>query len=175
MCYCLTLQSIRFVSQTMIPNINMFQLFSWWCLVWLDSLKLYPLPCVLLAPFDVCCVQSRARSCPKETKMKWRLLTKTLSVVMVMFCYLQQISRAETVSALCCTRHRQPMCVWCVPSAGGLSIQETERKLVSPEVWAKLREYFPKAPEFSQNQEACQQCLVRRLVGWLMGVFLQSC
>lgn len=37
-----------------------------------------------------------------------------------------------------------------------------ERKLVSPEVWAKLREYFPKAPEFSQNQEACQQCLVRR-------------
>uniref|UniRef100_H3BXY1 Ubiquitin carboxyl-terminal hydrolase 48 n=1 Tax=Tetraodon nigroviridis TaxID=99883 RepID=H3BXY1_TETNG len=47
-----------------------------------------------------------------------------------------------------------------VCSHGGLSIQETERKLVSPEVWAKLREYFPKAPEFSQNQEACQQCLM---------------
>uniref|UniRef100_A0A674P5T5 Ubiquitin carboxyl-terminal hydrolase 48 n=1 Tax=Takifugu rubripes TaxID=31033 RepID=A0A674P5T5_TAKRU len=43
---------------------------------------------------------------------------------------------------------------------GGLSIQETERKLISVEVWAKLREYFPKAPEFSQNEEACPQCLM---------------
>ncbi|XP_010773395.1 ubiquitin carboxyl-terminal hydrolase 48 [Notothenia coriiceps] len=42
---------------------------------------------------------------------------------------------------------------------GGLSILETERKLVSSEVWAKLREYFPKAPEFPQNQEPCQLCL----------------
>ncbi|KAK5911825.1 hypothetical protein CesoFtcFv8_001761 [Champsocephalus esox] len=42
---------------------------------------------------------------------------------------------------------------------GGLSILETERKLVSSEVWAKLREYFPKAPEFTQNQEPCQLCL----------------
>ncbi|KAM9361476.1 ubiquitin carboxyl-terminal hydrolase 48 [Symphorus nematophorus] len=42
---------------------------------------------------------------------------------------------------------------------GGLSILETERKLVSPEVWTKLREYFPRAPEFTQNQEPCQQCL----------------
>ncbi|XP_075996333.1 ubiquitin carboxyl-terminal hydrolase 48 isoform X2 [Genypterus blacodes] len=42
---------------------------------------------------------------------------------------------------------------------GRLSILETERRLVSSEVWTKLRAYFPKAPEFTQNQEACQQCL----------------
>uniref|UniRef100_A0A4W6BWX4 Ubiquitin carboxyl-terminal hydrolase 48 n=1 Tax=Lates calcarifer TaxID=8187 RepID=A0A4W6BWX4_LATCA len=46
-----------------------------------------------------------------------------------------------------------------VCSHGGLSILETERKLVSSEVWTKLRAYFPKAPEFNQNQESCQQCL----------------
>ncbi|XP_026163574.1 ubiquitin carboxyl-terminal hydrolase 48 isoform X1 [Mastacembelus armatus] len=46
-----------------------------------------------------------------------------------------------------------------VCSHGGLSILETERKLVSSEVWTKLRAYFPKAPEFTQNQELCQQCL----------------
>ncbi|XP_042262689.1 ubiquitin carboxyl-terminal hydrolase 48 isoform X1 [Thunnus albacares] len=46
-----------------------------------------------------------------------------------------------------------------VCSHGGLSILETERKLVSSEVWTKLRVYFPKAPEFTQNQEQCQQCL----------------
>ncbi|TNN88219.1 Ubiquitin carboxyl-terminal hydrolase 48 [Liparis tanakae] len=42
---------------------------------------------------------------------------------------------------------------------GSLSILETERKLVSSEVWSKLREYFFKAPEFTQNQDSCQQCL----------------
>ncbi|XP_072239063.1 ubiquitin carboxyl-terminal hydrolase 48 isoform X2 [Leuresthes tenuis] len=42
---------------------------------------------------------------------------------------------------------------------GCLSILETERKLVSTEVWTKLRKYFPRAPEFSQNQEPCRQCL----------------
>ncbi|XP_068598995.1 ubiquitin carboxyl-terminal hydrolase 48 [Brachionichthys hirsutus] len=46
-----------------------------------------------------------------------------------------------------------------VCSHGGLTILETERKLVSPEVWTKLRAYFHKAPEFTQNQESCQQCL----------------
>uniref|UniRef100_A0A3Q1DG67 Ubiquitin carboxyl-terminal hydrolase 48 n=1 Tax=Amphiprion ocellaris TaxID=80972 RepID=A0A3Q1DG67_AMPOC len=46
-----------------------------------------------------------------------------------------------------------------VCSHGGLSILETERKLVSSDVWTKLREYFPKAPEFTENQEPCQQCL----------------
>ncbi|XP_029358400.1 ubiquitin carboxyl-terminal hydrolase 48 isoform X3 [Echeneis naucrates] len=46
-----------------------------------------------------------------------------------------------------------------VCSHGGLSILETERKLVSSEVWTKLRAYFSKAPEFTQNQEPCQQCL----------------
>uniref|UniRef100_A0A3P9K7M4 Ubiquitin carboxyl-terminal hydrolase 48 n=1 Tax=Oryzias latipes TaxID=8090 RepID=A0A3P9K7M4_ORYLA len=44
-------------------------------------------------------------------------------------------------------------------SHGSLSILEAERKLVSPEVWSKLREYFPKAPEFTEKQEACRQCL----------------
>uniref|UniRef100_A0A671W659 Ubiquitin carboxyl-terminal hydrolase 48 n=1 Tax=Sparus aurata TaxID=8175 RepID=A0A671W659_SPAAU len=47
----------------------------------------------------------------------------------------------------------------CAPSVESLSILETERKLVSAEVWTKLRAYFPKAPEFTQNQEPCQQCL----------------
>lgn len=41
----------------------------------------------------------------------------------------------------------------------GLSILESERKLVSEEVWSRLRLYFPKAPEFSHLQEPCQQCL----------------
>ncbi|XP_046881720.1 ubiquitin carboxyl-terminal hydrolase 48 isoform X1 [Hypomesus transpacificus] len=42
---------------------------------------------------------------------------------------------------------------------GGLSILETERRLVTEEVWSKLRAYFPKAPQFTQQQEPCQQCL----------------
>ncbi|XP_061075552.1 ubiquitin carboxyl-terminal hydrolase 48 isoform X2 [Conger conger] len=42
---------------------------------------------------------------------------------------------------------------------GGLSILESERKLISEEVWRRLRVYFPKAPEFSHRQDACQQCL----------------
>ncbi|KAM9759170.1 ubiquitin carboxyl-terminal hydrolase 48 isoform 2-T3 [Menidia menidia] len=46
-----------------------------------------------------------------------------------------------------------------VCSHGALSILETERKLVCTEVWTKLRKYFPKAPEFAQNQEPCRQCL----------------
>ncbi|CAN9512162.1 unnamed protein product [Ophioblennius macclurei] len=46
-----------------------------------------------------------------------------------------------------------------VCSHGGLSILETERKLVTPEVWTKLRKYFPKAPEFTQSTEPCPQCL----------------
>uniref|UniRef100_A0A4W4HMY6 Ubiquitin carboxyl-terminal hydrolase 48 n=1 Tax=Electrophorus electricus TaxID=8005 RepID=A0A4W4HMY6_ELEEL len=41
---------------------------------------------------------------------------------------------------------------------GGLSIHEGERRLVSHEVWGKLKVYFPRAPEFSQRQESCQQC-----------------
>uniref|UniRef100_A0A4W5QYJ2 Ubiquitin carboxyl-terminal hydrolase 48 n=1 Tax=Hucho hucho TaxID=62062 RepID=A0A4W5QYJ2_9TELE len=42
---------------------------------------------------------------------------------------------------------------------GGLSILESERRLVTEEVWSKLRVYFPKAPQFTQLQEPCQQCL----------------
>ena len=53
------------------------------------------------------------------------------------------------------------MCVF-DPAVGGLTILETERKLVSTEVWTKLRAYFSKAPEFTQNQEPCQQCLVSK-------------
>lgn len=32
LCYCLKLMPIRFVPRTVTPNVNMFQLFSWWCL-----------------------------------------------------------------------------------------------------------------------------------------------
>lgn len=46
-----------------------------------------------------------------------------------------------------------------VCSHGGLRIVENERKLISTEVWSKLRTYFPNAPEFPQTQEPCQQCL----------------
>lgn len=42
---------------------------------------------------------------------------------------------------------------------GGLCILETERRLVPEEVWSKLRAYFPKAPQFNQDKEPCQQCL----------------
>ncbi|XP_016338262.1 ubiquitin carboxyl-terminal hydrolase 48-like [Sinocyclocheilus anshuiensis] len=42
---------------------------------------------------------------------------------------------------------------------GGLNILENDRRLVSAEVWNKLRMYFPRAPEFTQNKEACQQCM----------------
>ncbi|KAJ3602666.1 hypothetical protein NHX12_030415, partial [Muraenolepis orangiensis] len=42
---------------------------------------------------------------------------------------------------------------------GGLSILETERRLVTTEVWTKVRAYFPKAPEFTQRQPPCAQCL----------------
>uniref|UniRef100_A0A8C5CU12 ubiquitinyl hydrolase 1 n=1 Tax=Gadus morhua TaxID=8049 RepID=A0A8C5CU12_GADMO len=42
---------------------------------------------------------------------------------------------------------------------GGLSILETERRLVPSAVWIKVRAYFPKAPEFTQRQLPCGQCL----------------
>ncbi|XP_076846101.1 ubiquitin carboxyl-terminal hydrolase 48 isoform X2 [Brachyhypopomus gauderio] len=42
---------------------------------------------------------------------------------------------------------------------GGLSIHESERRLVSNEVWSKLKVYFPRAPEFTQLQDPCQQCM----------------
>ncbi|KAL2091610.1 hypothetical protein ACEWY4_013873 [Coilia grayii] len=42
---------------------------------------------------------------------------------------------------------------------GGLNILEAERRLVSVEVWHKLKVYFPRAPEFTHQQEACQHCL----------------
>lgn len=42
---------------------------------------------------------------------------------------------------------------------GGLCILETERRVVSEEVWSSLRNYFPRAPQFTQTQEVCQPCL----------------
>ncbi|XP_071805527.1 ubiquitin carboxyl-terminal hydrolase 48-like [Asterias amurensis] len=39
-----------------------------------------------------------------------------------------------------------------------LSTNETLRKLVSIEVWQRLRRYFPDAPEFDQDQQMCQIC-----------------
>ncbi|XP_055040439.1 ubiquitin carboxyl-terminal hydrolase 48 isoform X1 [Misgurnus anguillicaudatus] len=41
---------------------------------------------------------------------------------------------------------------------GGLSILESDRRVVSAEVWNKLRMYFPNAPEFTQEHEPCQHC-----------------
>ncbi|XP_053725063.1 ubiquitin carboxyl-terminal hydrolase 48 [Synchiropus splendidus] len=45
-----------------------------------------------------------------------------------------------------------------VCSHGGLSILDSERKLVSAKVWNKLKAYLPTALEFTQNQVPCQQC-----------------
>ncbi|XP_006641945.1 ubiquitin carboxyl-terminal hydrolase 48 isoform X1 [Lepisosteus oculatus] len=42
---------------------------------------------------------------------------------------------------------------------GGLCISENDRKLISSEVWRKLKVYFPKAPEFSSTQDSCQECM----------------
>ncbi|KAJ8367378.1 hypothetical protein AAFF_G00320470 [Aldrovandia affinis] len=42
---------------------------------------------------------------------------------------------------------------------GGLSILESERKLISVAVFNRLKMYFPKAPEFTHRQDPCQQCM----------------
>ncbi|XP_043919177.1 ubiquitin carboxyl-terminal hydrolase 48 isoform X3 [Protopterus annectens] len=41
---------------------------------------------------------------------------------------------------------------------GDLSIIEGDRKVVSDEVWVKLKLYFPKAPEFRFSQDSCSKC-----------------
>lgn len=43
---------------------------------------------------------------------------------------------------------------------GELCISENERRLVSKEAWTKLRQYFPKAPEFPSCKECCSQCKI---------------
>ncbi|XP_039611701.1 ubiquitin carboxyl-terminal hydrolase 48 isoform X3 [Polypterus senegalus] len=43
-------------------------------------------------------------------------------------------------------------------SHGGLCTSENERKLVSNDVWNRLKTYFPKAPEFPASQESCPKC-----------------
>ncbi|XP_030363810.1 ubiquitin carboxyl-terminal hydrolase 48 isoform X6 [Strigops habroptila] len=43
---------------------------------------------------------------------------------------------------------------------GGLCISENERRVVSKEAWEKLKQYFPKAPEFPNNKECCSQCKI---------------
>ncbi|XP_048823349.1 ubiquitin carboxyl-terminal hydrolase 48-like [Lagopus muta] len=47
----------------------------------------------------------------------------------------------------------------CLP-AGDLCISENERRVVSKEAWKKLKQYFPKAPEFPNNKECCSQCKI---------------
>lgn len=42
---------------------------------------------------------------------------------------------------------------------GGLSIMDNDRRLVSVDVWDKLKVYFPTATEFTSQQAPCQQCL----------------
>ncbi|XP_048823310.1 ubiquitin carboxyl-terminal hydrolase 48 isoform X5 [Lagopus muta] len=43
---------------------------------------------------------------------------------------------------------------------GDLCISENERRVVSKEAWKKLKQYFPKAPEFPNNKECCSQCKI---------------
>uniref|UniRef100_A0A8C3T7W9 Ubiquitin carboxyl-terminal hydrolase 48 n=1 Tax=Chelydra serpentina TaxID=8475 RepID=A0A8C3T7W9_CHESE len=44
--------------------------------------------------------------------------------------------------------------------AGDLCISENERRVVSKEAWKKLKQYFPKAPEFPNSRECCSQCKI---------------
>uniref|UniRef100_A0A4W4HQ75 Ubiquitin carboxyl-terminal hydrolase 48 n=1 Tax=Electrophorus electricus TaxID=8005 RepID=A0A4W4HQ75_ELEEL len=66
----------------------------------------------------------------------------------------------ETKHTNCKTNGEKPTCTGAEGTGEirGLSIHEGERRLVSHEVWGKLKVYFPRAPEFSQRQESCQQC-----------------
>uniref|UniRef100_A0A8C5PKN7 Ubiquitin carboxyl-terminal hydrolase 48 n=1 Tax=Leptobrachium leishanense TaxID=445787 RepID=A0A8C5PKN7_9ANUR len=48
---------------------------------------------------------------------------------------------------------------------GELCICESERKVITDEAWAKLKEYFPIAPEFRHDQESCSQCKVLEMEG----------
>ncbi|XP_049622832.1 ubiquitin carboxyl-terminal hydrolase 48-like [Suncus etruscus] len=41
---------------------------------------------------------------------------------------------------------------------GDLLRNENQRRLVSQEIWRKLKYYFPKAPEFPSDKEKCSQC-----------------
>ncbi|XP_054251052.1 ubiquitin carboxyl-terminal hydrolase 48 isoform X4 [Indicator indicator] len=43
---------------------------------------------------------------------------------------------------------------------GDLCISENERRVVSKEAWEKLKQYFPKAPEFPNSKECCSQCKI---------------
>ncbi|XP_077312103.1 ubiquitin carboxyl-terminal hydrolase 48 [Lithobates pipiens] len=43
---------------------------------------------------------------------------------------------------------------------GGLCLSEGERRLISDTAWHKLKEYFPAAPEFKNDQEPCIQCKI---------------
>uniref|UniRef100_A0A8C3T766 Ubiquitin carboxyl-terminal hydrolase 48 n=1 Tax=Chelydra serpentina TaxID=8475 RepID=A0A8C3T766_CHESE len=43
---------------------------------------------------------------------------------------------------------------------GDLCISENERRVVSKEAWKKLKQYFPKAPEFPNSRECCSQCKI---------------
>ncbi|XP_014681715.1 PREDICTED: ubiquitin carboxyl-terminal hydrolase 48-like [Priapulus caudatus] len=40
-----------------------------------------------------------------------------------------------------------------------LCVQENRRKLVSIDVWSRLKGYFPDAPEFSASAPVCEKCL----------------
>ena len=59
------------------------------------------------------------------------------------------------------TYQQDSYCVTFVHFSDNLSTNETLRKLVSTEVWQRLRRYFPDAPEFDQDQQMCQICRVR--------------
>ncbi|KAM8927094.1 ubiquitin carboxyl-terminal hydrolase 48 isoform 3-T3 [Pelodytes ibericus] len=48
---------------------------------------------------------------------------------------------------------------------GRLCISESERRVITDVAWYKLKEYFPKAPEFRHDNESCSQCKVLELEG----------
>lgn len=96
----------------------------------------------------------------KGTVKRWRTLMKTFYVITVCvklkwFSIGNKVLRTASVSSGASLR-----CLF-LSLSGGLSILESDRRLVSAEVWNKLRVYFPKAPEFAQQQhEPCQHCTV---------------
>ena len=42
---------------------------------------------------------------------------------------------------------------------GQLCIAESRRRLVSKEIWDKMKTYFPDAPDFPKDSPLCEHCL----------------
>ena len=48
-----------------------------------------------------------------------------------------------------------------VYSVGQFTPCESDRRLVPWDVWIRLKEYFPDAPEFPALHPVCKECMVR--------------